>query len=116
MANSVGRGGDGRASSGEYSYANAAGSNESQNSCTDGHLHRDSVFWTTVYCRQQKEEIQNKKKESDSHYISWNSENDPLNSQNWGYPKKESVLILVLGIILIVAFFSSVSPAQTPKL
>lgn len=63
--------------------------------------------------QQQKDEIQNKKKESDPHYVTWDSDDDPLNPQNWSYLKKWSILILVSGVTFIVTFSSSVFSADT---
>lgn len=63
--------------------------------------------------QQQKEEIENKKKESDPHYVTWDSDDDPLNPQNWSYLKKWSILILVSGVTFIVTFSSSVFSADS---
>lgn len=57
---------------------------------------------------KKEEENEQKKKEHDPYYVTWESEDDPMNPQNWSTSKKWFVLVLVSVITLVVTFSSSV--------
>lgn len=62
---------------------------------------------------KKEEEIEKKKREKDPYNVTWDSEDDPMNPQNWSKTKKWLVLILVSTITLVVTFSSSVFSAAT---